>query len=83
MTLSVVTVYDTLLIQIVNFDQSDSGGIVYATYNRGVVTWWQRCDNRRLPWIARSMAAVPDIAHLVGCDDPADYRLHPIIIASD
>ena len=30
--------------------------------------------------IARSVAAVPNIADLVPCDDPADYRMLPVII---
>jgi hypothetical protein len=50
-----------------------------TTYDRGVVTWWQCCDNRRLPWICWSVAAVQDIAHLIGGDNPADDRMLPVI----
>ena len=28
-----------VLIQIVHFHESNSGGVVYATHDRGVVTW--------------------------------------------
>ena len=38
-----------LLIQIVHFHESNSGGVVYAAHDRGVVTWWQVCDDCRLP----------------------------------
>ena len=51
--------------QIVYFDQCNAGGIVYTAHDRGVVAWWQVCDDRRLPWVARSVAAVSDIADLV------------------
>ena len=38
--------------------------VVYAAYDRGVVTWWQVCDDRRFPSVTRSVAAFLDIAGL-------------------
>ena len=38
-----------VLIQIVHFHQSNTGGVVYAPHDRGVVTRWQVCDDRRFP----------------------------------
>ena len=67
--------------QIVHFHQSNSGRIVYAAHDRGVVAWWQLCNDRRLPSIAWNVAAVPDVVHLVAGDNPADYRVLPIIIS--
>ena len=52
--------------QIVHFYQSNSGRVVYATHDRGVVARWQICDDCRLPWVARSVAAGLDVADLVG-----------------
>src|SRR5437899_858010 len=42
--------------------------------DRGVVTWWQYCDNRRLPWVSWSMAAVPDPFHLIVHNNAVDYQ---------
>ena len=58
------------LMQIVRFYQSDSGDNVFAAHNPRIVTWWQVCNNRRLPCVPWSVAAAPDIAHLVADDDP-------------
>ena len=66
--------------QIVYFYQSDAGGIVHTTHDRGVVTCGQIRDDCRLPSVARSVAAVPDIAPLIACDNPADDRCLPVII---
>ena len=66
--------------QIVYFYQSNAGGIVHAAYDRGVVARWQLRNDGRLPAIARSVAAVEDVAHLAGGNDPADYRRSPIIV---
>ena len=66
---------EVLSIQIVHFDKPNSRGVVHPADNRGVVTRWQCCDNRRLPWICWSMAAVPDILNLIAGDDPANYRI--------
>src|SRR5918996_3699983 len=66
--------------QIVNFYQSHSGDNVFAAHNPGVVTWWQVCNNRRLSSVSRSVAAAPDLAHLVAGDNPADNRMLPVII---
>ena len=43
--------------KIVHFHQSNSGGVVYTTHDRGVVTRWQVCDDRRLPSVAGRVAA--------------------------
>ena len=44
--------------QIVHFNETDPGGVVYTPHNRGVVAWWQLRNDRRLPWVAWSVAAV-------------------------
>ena len=46
------------MIQIVCFYQSDSDDNVFAAHNRGVGAWGQVCNNRRFPWVGRSVAAV-------------------------
>ncbi len=69
-----------VLIQIVHFHESNPGGVVHTAHDRGVVTWWQRCDDRRLPWVCWSMAAVPYVLDLVAGDNPANYRGHPVIV---
>src|SRR5438874_9334718 len=69
--------------KIVHFHETNSGHVVYATHNRGVVAWWQICKDRRFEWIRWSVAAVLNIDQLVLCDNTADYRLLPIIIRAD
>src|SRR6476620_11429502 len=69
-----------ILLQIVYFHESNAGGIVYTTYNGGVATYWQVCYDCRLPAVVWSVAAGDDVTHLVGGDDPADYRRSPIIV---
>ena len=66
--------------QIVYFDQSNSGGVVYTAYDRGVVARSQLCNDGRLGSIGWSVAAVLNISYLVPCDNPADYRMLPVII---
>src|SRR4029077_20576470 len=61
-------------------DECNSGSIVYATHNRSAATRWQICDDCRLKGVARSVAAVPDIGPLIGGDNPADYRIAPVVI---
>src|SRR5438874_1213692 len=60
--------------QIVHFHQSNSGRTVYAAQNRGVVTWWQLCNDRRLSAVRWGVTAGPDVAHLAVADNPADDR---------
>ena len=50
--------------KIVHFHQSNSGHVVYTAHDRGVVTRRQVCDDRRLPSVTGSVAAVSDIADL-------------------
>jgi hypothetical protein len=69
-----------LLIQIVHFNQTNSGGVVYTAHNRSVIAWLQRRDDRRLPRVARRVAAGHYVMDLTAGDDPADYRGHPVII---
>src|SRR5436309_2399139 len=68
------------LIQIVYFRESNTGGVVYAAHDRGVVAYWQICNDRRLVWISRSQAAIHDILDLVLSDDPADNRVLPVVV---
>src|SRR5437870_8148236 len=72
-----------VLIQIVNFHQGNTGSVVYAAHYRCVVTWRQFRDNRRLPWVCWSIAAVPDVLNLIGGDNPADDRMSPVIVRGD
>src|SRR6476659_4099503 len=72
-----------LSIQIVDFDQSNSKGIVYTADNRGVVARLQVCNNRRLACRSRSMAAVLNGADLIAGDNSPEYRRLPVIIGSD
>ena len=44
-------------VQIVHFCQSNPNDDVFAAHDPGVVTTWHVCDNRRLSWIRRGMAA--------------------------
>ena len=69
-----------MLLQIVHFYKSNTGGIVYTAYDRGVVTRLQRRDNRRLAWLSGSVPAVLDGADLAGRDDPPDYGRLPVVI---
>src|SRR5438477_225499 len=69
-----------LLIQIVHFHECNSGHVVHSTHDRGVVTRRQICDDRRLPTVARSVAAVPNSLRLIAGDYPADDCMQPVII---
>src|SRR5437899_1885219 len=69
--------------QIVHFHQSNSGGTVYTTHDRGVVARWQVRNDRRFPCVPRSVTAIDDILDLVVRDNPADYRSLPVIIAAN
>ena len=69
--------------KVVHLHETNSGHVIYATHNRGVVPRRQVCNDRRLEWIRRSMAAVLNIADLVPCDNAADYRMLPVIIRAD
>jgi len=75
--------FQHLLIQIVHFDQPNPGGVIHTMHYRGVVTWRQRCNDCRLPWTPWSVATVPDVAHLIAGDNPADYRLQPVIVGAN
>src|SRR3954452_23027061 len=67
-----------LLIQIVHFHECNSGHVVHATHDRGVITCGQLRYNCGLPSVARSLAAVLNLADLIGCDNSADDRAHPV-----
>src|SRR6266480_7446875 len=69
-----------LLIQIVHLYEGNTGHVVHSTYDRGVVTRRQICDDRRLPTVARSVAAVPNSLRLIAGDYPADDCMQPVII---
>ena len=51
-----------VLMQIVHFYETNPGRVVYTAHNGGVVARWQLRDDCRVIWVARSVAAVPDIA---------------------
>ena len=69
-----------ILLQIVHLHESNTGGVVHTTHNRGVIACWQVCNDRRLTSLCRSMPAVLDRANLASVDDPANYRGLPVII---
>src|SRR5258705_380501 len=46
------------VIQVVDFHERNSGGVVYPTHDGGVVTRWQVCHNRRFVRVTRNVAAV-------------------------
>src|SRR5437879_7959070 len=69
--------------QIVHFHQSNSGGAVYTTHDRGVVACWQVCDNSRFPAVTRSVTAVLDFLHLVMGDNSADDSSLPVIVSAN
>src|SRR6266446_9312284 len=66
--------------QIVHFHQSNSGGAVYTTHDRGVVARWQVRNDRRFARVSGSVAAVHDILNLVVSDNSADDCSLPVII---
>src|SRR6266545_3993199 len=66
--------------KIVHFHESNSGGVVYATQDRGVVARWQVCDDRRFPPIAGYVAAAANLRDLAAGDNPTDDRPYPIVI---
>ena len=66
--------------QVVHFHERNSGGVVYATHDGGVVTWWKVCDDRRFVRVRWSVAAVPNVLDLVVGDDAADDRLLPVVV---
>src|SRR5205807_2245479 len=72
-----------VLIQIVHFYESNADNDVLATHDRGVVTRWESCNDRRLAWLSRGMPAVLDSADLVSSDDAADYCMLPVIIRAN
>src|SRR5882724_9867128 len=66
--------------QIVYLHEANSSHVVYTAHNRGVVTRWQVCDDRRFPSVTGCVPAVHDVAHLVTGDNSTDYRAHPVVI---
>src|SRR5207244_378021 len=66
--------------KIVHFHKGDANSVVHAAHNRGIVSGWQRSDDRRLGWLSRSMPAVLDRGDLVAGYDSADYRGLPVIV---
>src|SRR5437660_49543 len=66
--------------QIVHFHQSNSGGAVYTTHDRGVVACRKVCYDRRFSSVTRCVTAVLDFLRLVVGDDPADDGSLPVII---
>src|SRR5215470_11411521 len=71
------------LIQIVNFNQSNSSGVTHTAYNCCVIPRLQVCNDRRLARGSWSMTAVLNVADLTAGDNGADYSRLPIIIASN
>ena len=51
-----------LLIQIVYFHEPHSGRGIYTAHDRGVVTWWQVCNDRGFPSVGRRIAASANLA---------------------
>src|SRR4051794_39532289 len=74
---------ESLSIQIVYFHESNSRGVVHATYNCGVIARLQLRNDRRLGWSGRSVTAVLNISYLAAHDDPTDDRRSPIIVGGN
>ena len=53
--------------------RATSDHVVYAASDSRVITCWKICYDRRLPSVTWSVAAVPDVAPLIACDNPANY----------
>src|SRR5437667_120088 len=73
----------SILMQIVRFHQTNSGGAVYAVHNRGVVAGWQVCDDCGFSHIPRGVTSVLNILDLVLGDNPADDRSLPVIVGGN
>ena len=70
-----------LLLQLVDFDYSNSGRSVYAANDRGVRTWIKCGDYDRVSRLGRrEPAAVLNIADLIARNDAEDLRRLPIIV---
>jgi hypothetical protein len=72
-----------VLVEIIHFDETNPGYVVYAAHNRGIVPGLQLCNHHRLGWIRWSVATVLNVADLVPCDNAADYSMLPVIIRAD
>ena len=48
-----------------DFHEGNSSSLVYTPHDGSIVARWQISDDCRLPWMPRSVAAVPDLAHLI------------------
>ena len=44
--------------QVVDFYERNSGGVVYPTHDGGAVTRWEVCDNRRFARVPREQLAL-------------------------
>ena len=71
------------LSQLKNFNQTYPRSATVARKNSGILSGWQRRNDRRLAWLSRSKPAVLDRADLVAGDDPSGYRCLPVIIRSE
>src|SRR5205814_9578876 len=69
--------------KIVDFDESNSSGVVLTAYDGGVISRWQRCNDGTLACLTRSQSAVLDSAYLVAADDAADLRSLPVIVTGN
>src|SRR4029077_20194436 len=69
--------------EIVNFHEGNSGGAVYATQDRGVITCGQVCDDRGFQLVTGSVAAGLDVTDLIGSDDSTDDCRSPVVIRSN
>src|SRR3989442_1389590 len=69
--------------QIVHFHQSNSGGAVYPTHDRGVVARWQVRNDRRFARVSGSVAAVLNLLNLIVGDNSAKDRSLPVIIGAN
>src|SRR6266516_5220647 len=68
------------LMQVVDFHERNSSGVVYPTQDGGVVTRREGCDDCRFPRVPRSVAAILNVLDLVLGDDAADYRMLPVVV---
>src|SRR5215831_10685193 len=75
--------FQHLWTQIVHFHQSIARSVVHTTHDGSVIARLQRCNDRRLAWLSRSMPAVLDRADLISGDNAADHRSLPVVISSN
>src|SRR6266550_66421 len=66
--------------QIVYLHEANSSHVVYTAHDRGVVTRWQICDDRRFSSVTGRVAPSLNLADLIAGDNPTDDGRCPVVI---